>query len=63
MSSLPSGWVPVVGDALTVIAGTLGVPLMPFTLVVGIGKLFRHWVANATKSPLGALGQWLENAP
>lgn len=47
MSSLPSGWVPVVGDALAVIAGTLRVPLMPFTLVVGIGKLFRYLVVGA----------------
>lgn len=29
----------------------------------GQEHLLRHWVANATKSPLGALGQWLENAP
>lgn len=47
MSSLPYGWVPVVGDALTVIVGTLRVPLMPFTLVVGIGKLFRYLVVGA----------------
>ncbi len=35
---------PVVGDALTVIAGTLRVPLLPFTLLVGIGKLGRYLV-------------------
>jgi membrane protein YqaA with SNARE-associated domain len=47
MASLLSGWVPAIGDALTVIAGTLRVPLMPFTLVVGIGKLFRYLVVGA----------------
>ncbi|BDA84260.1 membrane protein [Aureimonas sp. SA4125] len=37
-------WVPVVGDALTVIAGMLRVHLVPFATLVGIGKLGRYLV-------------------
>lgn len=44
MVSLLFAWAPIVGDALTVIAGTLRVRLLPFTLVVGIGKLGRYLV-------------------
>ncbi|WP_224007745.1 YqaA family protein [Aureimonas sp. SA4125] len=44
MVSLLFAWAPIVGDALTVIAGTLRVPLLPFTIVVAIGKLGRYLI-------------------
>lgn len=37
-------WAPIAGDALTVIAGMLRVHLVPFTILVGIGKLGRYLV-------------------
>ena len=47
--SLLFAWAPVVGDPLTVIAGALRVGLLPFLLLVTIGKLARYlfilWVA------------------
>lgn len=42
--SLLLAWAPVVGDALTVLAGMLRVPLLSFTLIVGFGKLARYLV-------------------
>ncbi|WGF91009.1 YqaA family protein [Marinivivus vitaminiproducens] len=42
LPSLFFAWVPVIGDALTVVAGTFRVPLLPFTVLVGIGKLGRY---------------------
>lgn len=53
MASLLFAWAPVIGDALTVIAGTLRVPLMPFTLVVGAGKLGRYLVVAGSTLALG----------
>lgn len=48
MWSLLFAWAPIGGDALTVIAGMLRVPLLPFTLLVAIGKLARYlFVAGA----------------
>ena len=44
---------PSIGDALTVIAGTLRVPLMPFTFVVGAGKLGRYLVVAGSTLSLG----------
>lgn len=42
-------WVPIVGDPLTVVAGALRTPLLPFVLLVGIGKVVRYaGVAAAT---------------
>lgn len=35
-------WAPVVGDALTVLAGMLRVPLVSFTVIVGLGKFARY---------------------
>ncbi len=35
-------WVPVVGDPLTLAAGVMRVPLLPFTLLVGLGKAARY---------------------
>ena len=47
--SLLFAWAPVVGDPLTVIAGAFRVGLLPFLLLVTIGKLVRYlfvlWVA------------------
>ncbi len=37
-------WLPVVGDALTVIAGALRTPLALFVLLVGVGKAARYAV-------------------
>ncbi|MCK5933726.1 MAG: DedA family protein [Fulvimarina manganoxydans] len=52
--SLLLAWWPLGGDALTVVAGLLKVPLLTFTLLVGFGKLVRYaLVALAT---LGFLG-------
>lgn len=35
-------WVPVVGDPLTLVAGTLRVPFATFVLLVGLGKALRY---------------------
>ena len=35
-------WVPVLGDPLTVVAGSLRVPLPLFIILVGIGKFLRY---------------------
>jgi membrane protein YqaA with SNARE-associated domain len=40
--SLLLAWTPVVGDALTLIAGTMKVRLWPFLLLVGTGKALRY---------------------
>ncbi len=40
--SLLFAWLPVVGDPLTVIAGALRVPLLPFTALVAAGKVARY---------------------
>jgi membrane protein YqaA with SNARE-associated domain len=40
-------WLPVVGDAFTVLAGVLGEKLWLFTLIVGAGKLARYLVVAA----------------
>ncbi|MEM7303720.1 MAG: YqaA family protein [Pseudomonadota bacterium] len=51
LPSLLFAWLPIVGDALTIIAGALRVHLMWFTLLVGLGKLVRYLVvAGATLS-------------
>ena len=42
--SLLFAWVPVVGDALTVIAGAMRVHIVPFLVLVGIGKGLRYIV-------------------
>ncbi|WP_062014791.1 YqaA family protein [Aureimonas sp. AU4] len=53
--SLLFTWLPVVGDALTVAAGALQVPLGRFVLLVGIGKGLRYVaLASATLAGLGA---------
>ena len=40
--SLLFAWLPIVGDPLTVVAGALRTPLIPFVLLVGIGKAARY---------------------
>ena len=45
--SLLFAWVPVVGDPLTVIAGALRVGLLPFLLLVTLGKLARYLLVAA----------------
>jgi membrane protein YqaA with SNARE-associated domain len=42
--SLLFAWAPIVGDPLTVIAGTLQVRLLPFLVLVTIGKFARYMV-------------------
>lgn len=48
--SLLLSWLPIVGDPLTMIAGGLRVPLLPFVLLVGAAKLTRYallaWLAT-----------------
>jgi membrane protein YqaA with SNARE-associated domain len=48
LPSLLLAWVPVVGDALTLVAGLLGVRWAPFVVLVGLGKLARYGVVAAT---------------
>ena len=45
--SLLLAWVPIIGDPLTLIAGAAGVPLLPFVLLVAIGKAARYAVVLA----------------
>ncbi len=40
--SLLFAWAPIVGDPLTVIAGTLRTPLLPFLVLVTLGKFARY---------------------
>ena len=40
-------WVPIIGDALTVIAGVLREPLWSFTFLVGLTKTGRYLVLTA----------------
>ncbi|WP_328596017.1 hypothetical protein [Aureimonas psammosilenae] len=42
MDAAPGLALPVVGDALTVVAGVLRVRMPAFVLLVGIGKLGRY---------------------
>ena len=54
LPALLLAWLPVVGDALTVIAGVLRVNLPTFFLLVGFGKLLRYgFVAWAALSWAG----------
>jgi membrane protein YqaA with SNARE-associated domain len=51
--SLLLAWFPVVGDALTVIAGALRVKILPFVALVAAGKALRYvaviWGADALR--------------
>ena len=42
--SLLFAWLPIVGDALTIIAGVFRVPLWQFLILVAVGKSLRYWV-------------------
>ncbi len=46
--SLLLAWLPVGGDALTFIAGVMRVRMLPFLLLVGIGKGARYWLVIIT---------------
>lgn len=46
--SLLFAWLPVIGDPLTVIAGMLRVPMLPFLILVTIGKFARYALITAT---------------
>lgn len=55
--SLLLSWMPIFGDALTVIAGVLREPWWSFLLLVGIGKTARYIVlAAATLSTQATIG-------
>ena len=45
--ALLASWLPVVGDALTIIAGALREPLLSFVAIVTIGKAARYLVLAA----------------
>ncbi|RIY00898.1 DedA family protein [Aureimonas flava] len=47
LPTLLFAWLPVVGDALTLVAGVLGVRWLPFLLLVGAGKLLRYGAVAA----------------
>ncbi|HEX2216999.1 MAG TPA: YqaA family protein [Xanthobacteraceae bacterium] len=40
--SLLFSWVPIIGDPLTLIAGALRVPFLPFLVLVALGKAARY---------------------
>lgn len=52
--SLLFAWTPIIGDALTLIAGILKVNIWRFTLLVFIGKSIRYALI------LGILAAWIE---
>lgn len=52
--SLLLSWAPIIGDPLTVIAGTLKEPLWRFILIVSVAKTTRYLVvANAAVAVIG----------
>ena len=52
--SLLLSWLPVVGDPLTLLAGTLNVRLRTFVVLVTIGKLARYaFIAGITGAAIG----------
>ena len=42
--SLLFSWVPLIGDPITFVAGTLKYPFFPFLLLVSIGKIGRYLI-------------------
>ena len=42
--SLLFSWVPFIGDPITFVAGTLRYPLIPFLILVSIGKVSRYLI-------------------
>lgn len=51
-------WVPVIGDAFTVAAGVMRVPLLGFAILVGLGKAARYAALVAAAEGSG-LSTWL----
>lgn len=55
--SLLLAWLPIVGDALTVIAGALKVNIYVFVILVAVGKAARYvavlWGSEALRSVIG----------
>ncbi len=45
--SLLLSWAPIGGDALTLVAGVMREPLVPFVVIVGLAKLARYLVVAA----------------
>lgn len=45
--SLLFAWVPIIGDPLTLVAGALRTPFMPFLILVAVGKTARYAVLAA----------------
>ena len=54
--SLLFAWLPVGGDALTLIAGIMRVPLLLFVVLVAIGKSVRYLVVMGLQLPLAGIG-------
>jgi len=50
--SLLFSWMPIGGDALTVVAGVLKEPIWSFVLLVGIGKTLRYAILAAATAGL-----------
>ena len=46
-------WMPIGGDALTLIAGIMRVPLITFLVLVAIGKSVRYMAVISLQYPLG----------
>ena len=42
--SLLLAWLPVIGDPLTIVAGTLGISRARFLILVTLGKAVRYWI-------------------
>jgi len=42
--SLLLAWLPVIGDPLTIVAGTLGISRVRFLILVTLGKAARYWI-------------------
>ena len=53
--SLLLAWVPIIGDPLTIVAGTMKVRFDLFLLLVTIGKAFRYAAVIATVLGIGQL--------
>ena len=51
-------WLPGIGDAIAVAAGTLRVPLVPFVILVAIGKGVRYALILGGGAWLGLQGRW-----
>ena len=45
-SALLLSWMPIIGDPITVVAGLLKMPLIPFIVLVAIAKSGRYWVVG-----------------